>query len=86
MFGVEEVPYPYGAMIFHVNYIAGSVLLFFICSLPLFITHKYYVLSLIDKLHTATQTPPTHHQNTYNKEEWEEATLEDINSGEFETI
>ena len=86
IFGTEEVPYPEGAMIFHVNYIAGSILLFFISSLPLFITHKYYVLTLIDKLNRVTHDPVQNQQEAYDEEKWEMATIEDVNSGDFEAI
>ena len=83
MYGVEEIPYPEGAIVFHLEGLAKSVLLFFFSSIPLILSNnKFQSWSF-----TSVSTSPTTSKDTeYDKEKWEEASLEDIKSGDFETI
>ena len=82
--GVEEVPYPKGALIFHIRGIAQSLILFFISSIPMLLLNKKdisYNLSLFNQ--AKNKAPNT---QKHDSEKWEEASLDDINSGKYETI
>ena len=74
--GVEELPYPEGALIFHVDGIAKAFFLFFICTIPL----------ILLKSKGATRTPQQAKQETKKPSMWEEATPEDIQSGNYEPL
>ena len=74
--GVEELPYPEGALIFHVDGIAKAFFLFFICTIPL----------ILLKSKGATRTPQQAKQKTKKASIWEEATPEDIQSGNYEPL
>ena len=72
--GVEELPYPEGALMFHVDGIAKSFFLFFICTIPIIL------LRLKDRKIILQKRKKQH-----KKEElWEEATPEDLQSGNYE--
>tara|TARA_Y100001960_G_C14441167_1_gene712591 strand:- start:9 stop:485 length:477 start_codon:yes stop_codon:yes gene_type:complete len=80
--GVEEVPYPEGALVFHIKGITQALILFFISSVPLL---------LLNKKNINNNSPPfknKKHQNQqkYDSDLWEEASLEDVSSGKYETI
>ena len=85
--GVEEVPFPEGAIVFHPDGIAQALFLLFLCSIPI-------VLRVIPEntaiLKSSTKT--TSNSNLSNikqenqSEDWEEATIEDLESGDFETL
>ena len=55
MTGVEEIPYPEGALIFHIEGITKALLLFFISSTPLIITNKER--TLFNKMTKKTENP-----------------------------
>jgi len=93
MFGIEEVPYPEGAIVFHPKEIALSLIVF--------IVSHIIVLYSKDWLSALREAEEENHENTIstapttNKvlvprgnqaEGWEEATLEDLESGNFETV
>jgi len=81
-FGLEKMPYPEGAIMFHSKPIAISLIIFFISSLPL-------IYRIADNQECAkdkkTHTAFNQEQKSIN-EKWEEATLEDLESGNFEPI
>tara|TARA_A100001015_G_scaffold48340_1_gene53400 strand:- start:1107 stop:1412 length:306 start_codon:yes stop_codon:yes gene_type:complete len=87
--GVEEVPFPEGAIIFHLDGIALSLLILFICSLPMILKINP---NNIDNEKRHLKTNQAHGEsfkiadNGNKSEEWEEATEEDLESGNFETI
>ena len=66
-FGVEKVPFPQGAVVFNSTEITYSLLLFFISSLPLFVFYNENTFLNKKAAKKAEQ-----------KEEWEEASLEDV--------
>ena len=74
-FGIERVPFPQGAVVFNFTEITHSLLLFFISSLPLFV---FYNKSTFLNKKAAKKAE--------QKEEWEEASLEDVESGNYEVI
>jgi len=83
MYGVEEIPYPEGAIVFHLEGLAKSFLLFFFSSIPLILSnYKFQFWSL-----TSDSTINVSSKDIeYDQEKWEEASLEEVSSGDFETI
>jgi len=78
--GIEEIPYPQGALIFHIEGIVKSFLLFFISTIPLIVLN----IKTDKKNHKKTQK--TSNKKQYDSDLWEEATTNDIKSGNYETI
>ena len=78
--GVEELSYPQGALMFHLDGIVKAFFLFFICTVPI----------IINKNTKSTEKKQKAKQNALKssekKELWEEATLEDIDSGNYEPL
>ena len=83
--GVEEVPFPEGAVVFHAEGIAQALFLLFLCIVPT-------VLKLVPKNTIIMKSPV---DNKYKSSEvkgnnqsddGEEATIEDLESGNFENI
>ena len=79
-FAVERLPYPIGAIAFNLNYVTYSFLLFFISSLPLILMYNKRINIFLSN--SIFKLP----QNQNKKAGWEEATIEDVESGEFEAI
>ena len=82
-FAVEEVPYPEGAIYFHINYIALSTVLFFISSIPLMFMKNKEANMFINKVMSFFNNSTK--EDTLN-ESWEEASIEDLESEDFEPI
>ena len=82
IFGVEEIPYPEGAMFFHITYIAISAGLLFVGSLLLILGQARHTKNLFEHVINYFNQP----QSTQTKEGWEEATITDLESGDFEPI
>jgi len=82
IFAVERAPYPVGALLFNLNYIVLSIALFFISSLPLIIMNQQKLgpLFLSNIFSSYNDSPDT----ASNAEQWEEATIDDLESGNFE--
>ena len=74
MFGIEEVSYPTGAVIFHAEGIAQALAVALLASLPLL--KLYYNNPEEDT--TKEDTP------VVNDDNWEAATEEDLHSGQYE--
>ena len=79
--GVEQIPYPEGALIFHIEGITKALILFFISSIPMIIRKKEMTQPFNKRQHKR----PTSESKEKNNN-WEEATIEDLNSGQFEAI
>ena len=80
--GVEQLPYPEGALMFNVDNIMKACLLFFVSTIPIII-FTYSNNHVADKNNKEQAVI----KNEKNKEEdWEEATLEDIKSGDYEVL
>lgn len=97
MHGVEEVPFPKGAIQFKLDGIAQSLIIFFIFTIPLIIiNHKSEQTAFSDSSEFSSPTlPPVKKEEISpsseiiterSGEEWEEATIEDLESGNFEPI
>ena len=84
LYGVEEVPHPIGAIVFHMGGIAGALGIGLFSLFPLLIMHQ-----LSSK---KTTSPATHQLNENDtppepeleSDDWEFATEEELGSGEFE--
>ena len=83
IYAVEEVPYPEGAIVFHSQEIALSLIVFFIST-----TFLIYCSLQKSPTNKQVKSPPFINQSLKktNKEEWEQATMDDLNSGNFEPL
>jgi len=79
-FGLEEMPYPEGAIMFYPKHVAVSLLLLFISTIPLLYKMTENQKAVLDQ--KVTPAPKQEKQNI--NEKWEEATLEDLESGKYE--
>ena len=71
-YGVEEVAYPYGAILFHFEGILKSLIVLFVSLLPILFLYKGN-----DKINNKLVVD-------YNDSEWEVATSDDLNSGQYD--
>ena len=81
-FGLEKIPYPEGAIMFHAKPIAISFLLFFVSSIP-----PLYKIADNQKHISENNVNPRFNQEKQEiNEKWEEATLDDLESGNYEPV
>ena len=81
-FGLEEIAYPEGALLFHSKPIAISMLIFFISTVPLI-----YKIADNKECVEEKKTHTIFNQKQLSvKEKWEEASLDDLESGNYEPI
>ena len=92
MNGVEEVPFPKGAIQFKLDGIAQSLVVFFIFTAPLIVYQQQTKdnapeapSAMIEKPHIEKISENNELEDNDNSE-WEEATAEDLESGRFEAI
>ena len=78
--GVEELAFPEGALMFHVDGIAKSFCLFFICTIPLIL------LSNSNAKSNQTIKLSEEDRDSPAPSMWEEATPEDLESGNYEPL
>ena len=84
--GVEQVPFPEGAVLFNGAGIAQAFFLFFIFTVPVIIYH-HTSTTLMNSLSQKTSiAKPAEDTSIASDEEWEMATIEDLESGNYETI
>ena len=87
-FGVEEVPMPKGAMLFNASGIAMTLFIVFISILPaLYVIHGDKTTNSANNEMPIVQSPydlSTHNDIEEIDDNWEIATDEDIESGNFE--
>ena len=84
IYGVEEVPHPVGAIVFHAGGIAGALGMGLFSLFPLLIIHQ-----LSSKKTTSAVTHKLNDNDTapdpeLDSDEWEFATEDELQSGEFE--
>tara|TARA_Y100000590_G_scaffold402969_1_gene489166 strand:- start:220 stop:723 length:504 start_codon:yes stop_codon:yes gene_type:complete len=86
MNGVEEVPFPKGAVQFKADGIAQSLLLFFIFTLPLIIYSQKNLSTLESNEHShiTINTDDLKSSEKFHNDQWEEATQDDLDSGKYE--
>ena len=93
MNGVQEVPFPKGAVQFKLDGIAQSLVVFFIFTVPLIVYQQQTKENaqeessvMIEKKPDIEKTQENNNLEDNNNSEWEEATTEDLESGRFEPI
>ena len=85
--GVEQVPFPEGAVLFNTAGIAQAFFLFFVFTIPIMIYNHG-----MDTILSIKDSPILKNQKEINSnidsddEDWEQATLDDLESEEFEVI
>ena len=85
--GVEEVPLPRGAFIFKVEGIIPSIILFMLFTIPLIIYHFGTQIKLEQSnKRTMLQKEEDNLGVTLKDDNWEEASIEDLEGGKFEII
>ena len=92
IYGVEELPYPIGAIRFNTESIILISILLFIFSLPALIIRLGSLELVSTKIKDVKEFPKDSLSNIIEEkpvleiEEWEEATAEDLESGNFEPV
>jgi len=84
IYGVEEVPHPVGAIVFHAGGIAGALGIGLFSLFPLLIMHQLSsdkTISITPVIN-GSDTPP---EPELKSDDWEFATEEELGSGEWET-
>ena len=82
--GIEEVPLPRGAFLFKVEGVVPSIILFMLFTIPLIVYHFGFEKPTPHQ--KPTIKPPTIKKKVAKNNDWEEASIEDIESGKFEII
>ena len=82
--GVYEVPYPVGAYAFNTGGIAGSLGIGLFSIFPLLILHKINTVNPTQKTAVNAKPNDTPPEPELESDDWEFATEEEIQSGEFE--
>ena len=83
IYGVEEVPHPVGAIVFHAGGIAGALGMGLFSLFPLLIMHQLSsdkTISITPVINE-NDTPP---EPELESDDWEFATEEELESGEFD--
>ena len=84
MFGIEEVPYPVGAIIFHSGGIAGALGMGLFSFFPILILHQMRTANVQVKSKVKFAYPKKIQEPEISSEEWEMASDDDLQSGKFE--
>ena len=77
--GVEQLPFPEGALMFNIENIMKSALLFFLSTIPL-------IMIGFGKKQDHYKTTLSEEKPKENQDLWEEATPEDLESGNYEVL
>ena len=83
-YGIEEVPHPIGAIIFHSGGIAGALGIGLFSLFPLLILHQLNYNSKNTKP-TLIDNNDIPNKTELDSDDWELATEEELSSGEFES-
>ena len=84
VFGVEEMPHPIGAIVFHTGGIAGSLGIGFFSLFPLLIIHQLNSQNISTKPGVLINEDGFPTIPDLKSDDWEMATEEERQSGEFE--
>ena len=84
VFGVEEMPHPIGAIVFHSGGIAGSLGIGFFSLFPLLIIHQLNSQNISTKPRVLMNEDGFPAIPNLESDDWELATEEERQSGEFE--
>ena len=85
MYGIEEVPYPEGAIIFHSEGFAGALGIGLFSLFPIVILHQMGTLKMQKKSSERPEFLIKEPESEIFSEEWEMASNDDLYSGEFES-
>lgn len=77
--GVEQLPFPEGALMFNIENIMKAALLFFLSTIPL-------IMIGFGKKQDNYKTTLSEEKPKENQDLWEEATPEDLESGNYEVL
>ena len=84
VFGVEEIPHPIGAIVFHTGGIAGSLGIGFFSLFPLLIIHQLNSQNISTKTEMLMNEDGFPAIQNLESDDWDLATEEERRSGEFE--
>ena len=84
LFGVEEVPHPVGAIVFHAGGIAGSLGIGLFSLFPLLILRQTNMVSPAHTTAVNTAIDDSPPGPELESDDWEFVTEEELESGEFE--
>ena len=86
MFGIEEVPYPVGAIVFHSGGLAGALGIGFFALFPILILHQTGTENLPKISRTESVISREDMEPEIVSNEWEMATEEELQSNEWDII
>ncbi len=84
LFGIEEVPYPVGAILFHSIGFAGALGIGFFSLFPILTLYQMDIAKKQQKIKVGQKFPEKKPEPKIFSEEWEMATEDDLQSGEFD--
>ena len=84
MLGIEEVPYPVGAIIFHSGGFAGAMGISLFSLFPILILYQMGTTNTQEKSAVRNELPEKEQEPEIISEKWEIASDNDLQSGEFE--
>ena len=84
VFGVEEMPHPIGAIVFHTSGIAGSLGIGFFSLFPLLIIHQLNSKNISTKPSMFMNEDSSTAISNLEGDDWELATEEELESSDFE--
>ena len=84
IYGVEEVPHPVGAIVFHAGGIAGALGMGLFSLFPFLIIHQLNSDKTTPKSTPIVKEDDPPPEPELESEDWEFATEEELQSGEFE--
>ena len=85
MFGIEEVPYPMGAVVFHSGGLAGALGIALFSLFPILVIHQMNNANSHIKPNLRKEVREKKPDPEILSENWEIASEDDLRSGEFET-
>ena len=90
IYGIEQIPLPVGAILFRLEGILPALLLFIIFSVPMIVYNSesadISTALTNNMLNPITEPKTAPHQSLEASEEWEEATIDDLESGSYEPV
>ena len=84
--GIEEVALPRGAFLFKAEGVVPSIILFMLFTIPLIVYHFGFETQKSSQKPIAKPLDSKKEFKNTNNNDWEEASIEDIEGGEFEII
>ena len=84
--GIEEIPFPEGAILFKVEGVVQALALFFVFTTPLIMYNSKNIFLPTKKKNIYNNPNNNCRENIDSNENWEEATIEDLETGKYEII